>query len=852
MIPIKLNLSGFLSYRDPVEVDFSGFDLACISGPNGAGKSSLLDAITFALFGQARKRDESLINTASEIAEVSLTFEYEGNVYRVQRANPRGKTSLVEFHIRSANAGWKALTERTLRETDARIAETLRLDYETFTNASFFLQGKADQFTQQRPADRKRILGSILGLEVWEEYRQSAAERRKSIQEQINGLDGRLQEISSELAEEDARKENLARLEGELERLSQARAARESEVKALRERASGVEQQAALVNSLGQQLERAQARLESLRSRLEERRAEQNQHADLLARADEIQAAYASWEALKQELARWDEVSARFNEQEKRRAAPLTEIEAAKARLETELAALHAEQEKLSTSKEQAAELEQQAQAARAELEVLEKRLAEKAKLEQELEAALRERAEAKAENPRLKKEMDQLKARIDQMKNAKGAKCPTCDQPLTEEHRSRMLEQWTKEGQEKGDKYRQNRATLKAADQRVAGIEKEIQALAQADTQLREHTRQADQVANSLQELQKLEALWEKDRAPRLGELHARLEKGEFAAEARQALAAIDADLKEIGYDAAQHDKVRTEEQAARAAEGELRALEQAQAASKPLGREIAELETQITEQEQEVAEQEANHAKAAAALAAAQAELPDVQGAEREMLAIQEQENQLRQEVGAAQQLVAVLDELRGRRADLDAQREQLAAEVGRHQALERAFGKDGVPAMLIEQALPQIEIKANEILERLSGGSMHIDFITQREYRDSRRDDLRETLDIQISDSAGVRDYEMFSGGEAFRINFAIRLALSEVLAQRAGARLQTLVIDEGFGSQDASGRQRLVEAINLVRTDFEKILVITHIDALKEAFPNRIEVEKGPRGSMVQVI
>ncbi len=89
-------------------------------------------------------------------------------------------------------------------------------------------------------------------------------------------------------------------------------------------------------------------------------------------------------------------------------------------------------------------------------------------------------------------------------------------------------------------------------------------------------------------------------------------------------------------------------------------------------------------------------------------------------------------------------------------------------------------------------------------------------------------------------------MFSGGEAFRVNFAIRLALSEVLARRAGARLQTLVIDEGFGSQDALGRQRLIEAINLVRGDFAKILVITHIDELKDAFPNRIEVEKTPRG------
>ena len=171
-------------------------------------------------------------------------------------------------------------------------------------------------------------------------------------------------------------------------------------------------------------------------------------------------------------------------------------------------------------------------------------------------------------------------------------------------------------------------------------------------------------------------------------------------------------------------------------------------------------------------------------------------------------------------------------------------------RYKELERAFGKDGVPALLIEQALPQIELTANQILDRLSDGNMSVRFQTQRELK--TRDSLKETLDIIISDSAGTRDYEMFSGGEAFRVNFSIRLALSEILAQRAGARLQTLVIDEGFGSQDALGRQRLIEAINIVKADFAKILVITHIEALKDFFPTRIEIEKTPRGSTVIIV
>jgi len=270
------------------------------------------------------------------------------------------------------------------------------------------------------------------------------------------------------------------------------------------------------------------------------------------------------------------------------------------------------------------------------------------------------------------------------------------------------------------------------------------------------------------------------------------------------------------------------------------------------PLDREIDDLQSQLSHLTGEVTRQEAEYAAAESALNEAQAQAPDLAAAERELLDLQETENQLRMEVGGAHQKVEVLADLKVRRKELDQERERLARLSGQYKQLEHAFSKDGVPALLIEQALPQIENKANSILERLSNGVMTVRFVTQAAFKDPKREDLRETLDIQISDSAGGRDYELYSGGEAFRVNFAIRLALSEVLAQRAGARLQMLVIDEGFGSQDAQGRQRLVEAINLVRPEFAKILVITHIEELKDAFPTRIEVEKTARGSTLRVI
>jgi exonuclease SbcC len=113
------------------------------------------------------------------------------------------------------------------------------------------------------------------------------------------------------------------------------------------------------------------------------------------------------------------------------------------------------------------------------------------------------------------------------------------------------------------------------------------------------------------------------------------------------------------------------------------------------------------------------------------------------------------------------------------------------------------------------------------------------------------LTETLDILVSDELGARSYEVFSGGEAFRINLALRIALSKVLAQRMGVPLPTLFIDEGFGTQDASGRERIADTISSIQNEFEKIIVITHLDDIKDLFPVRIEVEKTDSGSNFRV-
>jgi exonuclease SbcC len=202
----------------------------------------------------------------------------------------------------------------------------------------------------------------------------------------------------------------------------------------------------------------------------------------------------------------------------------------------------------------------------------------------------------------------------------------------------------------------------------------------------------------------------------------------------------------------------------------------------------------------------------------------------------------------LGAAQQRLEACKSLERQMADKLERRDELATAQSIYDELRTAFGVKGVPAMVIEAAVPEIEVEANRLLARMTGGRMHVRFDTQRE---TLAGEVRETLEIKIADELGTRPYENYSGGEQFRVNFAIRIGLSKLLARRAGAQLQTLVIDEGFGTQDAQGRERLVEVINAIRDDFTRVLVSTHIEELKDAFPARIEVTKTPEGSVVEV-
>lgn len=864
MIPVRLLLKGFLSYQQAAELDFSGFELASISGANGAGKSSLLDAITWAVFGRARKReDDALINSDCSSTEVNFEFTYENDRYLIHRSKVRNKTTVLEFQLLNPQNEWVNLSEHSLRETEKRIEQTLRMDYDTFINTCFFLQGKADQFAQQPAGKRKEILSSILNLEKWEEYRLAAASNRRKVENEIATYNAWLAEIENELALEEERRARLKQTNRDLESKSVLRKEKENLAENARRQSDLLKEQQKLLTAQRENLQEMERQKEEGRQLLQARSDELESYTQILANEKSIREEFTALARLRQEMEHINQLAVSFYHLDQQRLEQEKVIAMEKSRLEAALQNFLEQQEKVNLMREKGKILRQKMASQDGEMKNLEAAIQAKAETLAAIQEFQQHQADLLADNKRLRVEMNELNSHIQQLRYAK-ADCPLCGQELTDEHRSSLLNGFESQGKKYGDQFRQNEASINNYNQQINQAREKINLMEKSEEKFNLLTRNRAVLEAEMQSAAGEIEIWEKTGQPKLTETQDRLEKMGFGPEAQKRLKVIMGELTSLGYDRQQHEHIRQEEMAARESEERMRTLEKAHASSQPLQREMDSIRKRLTNLDDKMRQQEELIKQASQQFAQSTAGLPDLVQMENELNGIRNEENELRMEAGRAEQEVAVLASMKTKKDDLMTKKQEKARLVSQLEILERAFGRNGVPALLIEQALPEIEASANRILDQLSKGSMSLTFATQRERKNKKEEGAIQTLDILLTDSSGTREYELFSGGEAFRINFAIRLALSQALAKRAGARLQTLVIDEGFGSQDADGRQRLIEAINQVMqtdsqpegdspvSDIRKILVITHLDELKDAFPARIEVEKTGQGSTLQVL
>jgi exonuclease SbcC len=858
MVPARLTVRNFLCYGDdcpPLELE--GIGLACLTGANGHGKSALMDAITWALWGKARGRTvDALVHHGRDSMEVDFEFLVGASRYRVirrrTRVGGRGPSRAdLQFQIWTGSE-WKPLTGNSLYESERAIEQTVKLSYETFINSALLLQGKADLFTAAGAADRKKVLAEILSLEQYDLLEAKAKELRRERAHDASLLAAALADMEPEVIALPEHEDALTRTRAELDQVAAARAEAARELEGVRAAVRALERQRAELSAAEDARRREALAVETAMERVAALTASIEEDSRMAAAAPAIHDGYARLQAARDADRRLSEALMRHRQIEQRMAPLIQSIEQARRRLESQL---DSTQHDLRREREAAAtreSLEKEVAALDARSAALTDQEAQLAGLAHHAQEVRAEIARLKEENSRLRESVDHKKARLDDLRGAEQRgelDCPLCRTRLGIDHLHRIEELWHAEGKTEADRIRANRsriADLEADLLRAQRATENIQT--QLETERRALDRRIGLVRGQLDEVQKA--------AGRVADLHVESERlaallaaDDFAQEARRQVAALEAERDAHAYDADAHRSAHERvvqlehyEEKERVIAQTLTRLEASREA-----KEVQELA--LAEARDRLCEAEARVASLAQAVAAQPDLTQRLSDLETRAEQLEQAEARLRGALGGLEATVARGRELARQYEEKSARCARLRDEEAIYDELARAFGRNGVQALIIDAVLPEVETEANRLLGGMTNGRMSVTLDTQRTLKSG---ETAEALEIRIADEWGTRDYEMYSGGESFRINLALRIALAKLLARRSGAPLPTLIIDEGFGSQDAAGQERMIEAVTAIQEDFQCLLVVTHIEEMKQLFDRRIEVTKHAGGSIARVV
>ncbi len=846
MIPVELRLTNFMSYKYMDEpLNFSSIHAAVLCGPNGHGKSSLLDAITWALWGRARGVDkrgtgtDDLIHRREPNMQVEFTFDLEGQRYRVIRARQRkGKTGVpkLEFQVLNGDSP-RPLTGENINKTQETINKTLRMDYETFVNSALIMQGRADNFMTKSANERKEILSEILGLSIYDELEELAKEKRKALTDRLHDIDSRFTHIDQEIEQLPIYKENFKKAAAELKAIQSEIKKDEKALAKLREEKAVYDMKAARLTELNTKCANTKEDIVAINEQLKALEESIHKARELVGRKGEIDLAYLELAQLRKKEEELSVAAQKHSDLERQAGELRFAIEQARSALESNIN--HLAQRKMELEKElsQKPKIEAALSANRSKIKELDK-------LEQELSTMRDRYGELQQKKAGLDASTKAAEAKLDDLQTKRrmltdGDSCPLCKRPLGEHDRGKLNAEFDSE-------ISLLRMQIDKAKTEASSIERDINQLTTKGKDLALAVKSKDKL--KVEEGSFTEKIKAIDKATaesatisrQLSEQNLKLSQSLYAQESQAKLSRLSSEIKKLGYSQDEHLRIKERlkeliiyEQLKANLENAQNNIKMAETTSKTLAK---QKETKL----KSLVEDEKKINILSGEIASLKDVSEDIRLAGERLAQKREIETDAINRKSAAQARIDNLNNLAEKKAELSKDRKDIAKEAEIYDKLAFSFSKKGIQALIIENTIPEIEEEANSLLHKLTDGQMSLRFITQK---DQKTGGVVETLDLIITDGdLGDRKYELFSGGEAFRINFAVRIALSKLLARRAGARLETLIIDEGFGTQDEEGKERLIEAISAIQNDFKKIIVITHLEDLKETFPARIEVTK----------
>lgn len=859
MLPTKLTLENFMSYRGRhAPINLKGLGVACLAGENGAGKSSLFDSITWVLWGRSRIgiAADPLVSSGAKEVGVDLDFSVGDSEYKVIRRHRKpslkSKSGVTTLDLEvSDGERFRSMTQSSIRETQKQIIKLVGLDYETFINTSYFAQGRADIFSKKTPTERKQLLGEILGLDSYDEIGQAARAQAREKEIESRVVEARTELLDTQIAVKSDLEKNL---EFNLSKIKQSK---DSIVEVSRESQSltkqidflkDIQHQATTSAQKILQLEKEQ---EDNRNLIENLNAEVKEAEDFLRRKKEINNGYMKLVGVRGMLQSLGSKARELTKLDERKRYLETIILDKKRVLEDKIVGLEAEINIIDAHLVDEEYLNINIDKNTDALGLFEEELDSNEKLFKQSFEIVIEIESMRVSVASLAKEEKDIQNKILVMGTDLTGECPVCSTPL-ESHELEKVQQHYKS--------RKTQISLEIKEMSTKGKEmvadKEKSDLIlneERDRLTREIKRTEDLLSRLRGEKERLEIAKVKSKDARLELVDLIRERDKQVILEQKELNELESDIKLLDYDIDGHETLIIESDELSHYEKEFQELNNLEKSLEYKIDRHNEMSDKIKSLNSNLLAEKEN-------ITILDKKLENLIPFQGELKTSDRKYRELNDELIDNQRVIDTLEyqlkelnKLEKETGLLRAKKDKLFLEKIVYEDLAVAFGVKGVQALLVETAVPQLEKDTNELLGKITDNRMSVKLATQRQTKAGER---TETLDILIGDEWGTRPYEMYSGGENFRIDFAIRIALSKLLARRSGMRIPLLFIDEGFGSQDQNGKNTLSAAINSLRIypEFKDglILVITHLEDVKNQFDNRIEIEKTSNGSEFSVI
>ncbi len=864
-VPVEIEVKNYRNYRDE-RFSFDGIRFCTINGSNGVGKSSLfMDAMLDALYEEPREGELTgwiCNDPEARSGAIKFTFKLGERLYRVTRTRQKsGKATLniAEF----VDGEWADRSCEKFKDTQQEIINIVGMDSLTLKACALIMQDQYGLFLQADKEARMNILGSILGLGIYGDMEELAAEKATDTNRTIRSLLDKAETLTAGLPKKEELDAQIKEAEERRESFEAAAKEKEAKLDGLKVKLNTQLEAAGRIIKLN-------SKITTLTAQKATKESVKTQQVGIVTAADTILAGEA-------DIAAGVERYKSLLEQEKELIKGKATYDSLVTRKEqiagavalAESSAKELRQKKatltlmkigpLAQAVERAAELTEkhkQYEEANARLAELEKLLPEYteakdalAMWQAETERTERDYREAKT---RIEGELTALKGKVELLKDSgcptpENATCKFLADALAAKEALPATEATLTALEQEYEGLRQTNADSLSAAQKAYDdkkhIPEEIDAL-RASVRLLE----AAEKEYSGLEAQRSELAMLEERAK---ELEASITDAEATAEkGRAELADVTAQVEKVEAYSRDYENLKTAiTQESRWLEKEKQlpvAREQKAAAAQrvmELAAEIEAIETDITESREELAEEQSK--------TVGREELQaQVEAADRDIKYLQNSAQDVLVKLGGLKEQAEQIEKKFAERYELMGQAGELSAKAAGYETLKKAFSQDGIPHNIIRSIIPVFEATATNILGQMSQGHMSVEFVTEKVLKSNSKKEVT-TLDIIINDSdTGRLPYMSRSGGERVKAALSVILALSEIKSSKAGVQLGFLFIDEP-PFLDSPGVQAYCDALEAIQQRYGelKVMAITHDPAMKSRFPQSVDVVKTPEGSKV---